>query len=75
MKEQLTTQANKNQVKNRELLLKQLTSLQFLLRQGLAIRRHKETEEFDAVVGIEKRRCTWSDHHGYRSNTIFHTKL
>ena len=39
------TQAKKNRAENRELLLKQLPSLQFLLRQGLAIRGQKETEE------------------------------
>ena len=38
------SQANKNHAENRDLLMKQLSSLQFLLRQGLAIRGHKETE-------------------------------
>lgn len=42
--EQVMSQVQKNQAENRGLLLKQLSSLQFLLRQGLAIRGHKETE-------------------------------
>ena len=44
VKEQLMRQANKSRAENRELLLKQLSSPQFLLRQGLAIHGHKETE-------------------------------
>ena len=42
--EQLTAQAQKDQAERRNLLLKQLSSLQYLLRQGLAIRGHKESE-------------------------------
>ena len=38
------SQVQKNQAENRGLLLKQLSSLQFLLRQSSAIRGHKETE-------------------------------
>ena len=42
--EQLSTQASRTQATNRSMLLKELSSLQFLLRQGLAIRGHKESE-------------------------------
>lgn len=42
--EQLSVQAAKTQVENRRMLLKLISSLKFLLRQGLAIRGHSETE-------------------------------
>ena len=42
--EQLSTQASRTQATNRSMLLKELSSLQFLLRQGLAIRGHKKSE-------------------------------
>jgi len=41
---QLSTQAKKEQSERRQALLKQLHCLRFLLRQGLAIRGHAETE-------------------------------
>ena len=40
IRSQLVSQAKKNQAENRSMLLKQLSSLKFLLRQGLAIRKH-----------------------------------
>lgn len=40
----LSTQASKEQHERRQALIKQMNSLRFLLRQGLAIRGHDETE-------------------------------
>ena len=40
----LSTQVSKEQHERRQALIKQLNSLRFLLRQGLAIRGHDETE-------------------------------
>ena len=40
----LSTQANKEQHERRQALLKQLNSLRFLLRQGLAIRGHDDVQ-------------------------------
>ena len=42
--EQLSSQAAKTRALNRRMLLKQLTSLRFLLRQGLTIRGHRDWE-------------------------------
>ena len=42
--EQLCNDAAKSRAENRTMLLKVLSSLRFLLRQGLAIRGHKESE-------------------------------
>ena len=42
--EQLSSEAAKTRAENRTMLLKTLSSLRFLLRQGLAIRGHKESE-------------------------------
>ena len=42
--EQLSSEAAKTRAENRTMLLKVLSSLRFLLRQGLAIRGHKESE-------------------------------
>ena len=42
--EQLNTQLRQDQEDRRQALLKQLHCLKFLLRQGLAIRGHDETE-------------------------------
>ena len=41
---QLSSEAAKTRAQNRKMLLKVLSSLRFLLRQGLAIRGHRETE-------------------------------
>ena len=41
---QLNSQANREQKENRDMLLKQLSSLRYLARQGLAIRGHSEKE-------------------------------
>ena len=41
--EQLTAQEQKDQAECRNLLLKQLSGQQYLLRHGLAIHGHKET--------------------------------
>ena len=41
---QLSNQAKQEQKLNRNMLLKQLSSLRYLLRQGLAIRGHVEIE-------------------------------
>ena len=42
--EQLSLQADKTKAENRKMLLKLVSSLKFLLRQGLAIRGHSESE-------------------------------
>ena len=44
MSEQLNTQLRQDQEDRRQALLKQLHCLKFLLRQGLAIHGHDETE-------------------------------
>ena len=41
---QLNSQAKREQKENRDMLLKQLSSLRYLARQGLAIRGHSEKE-------------------------------
>ena len=41
---QLSTQTQKDQEKHRQMLLKQLTSIRYLMRQGLAARGHDEEE-------------------------------
>ena len=41
---QISTQACRDQAEYRSMLLKQLHSLRYLLRQGLPIRGHKESE-------------------------------
>ena len=41
---QLNDQAKLDQAKHRDMLLKQMSSLKYLLRQGLAIRGHEELE-------------------------------
>ena len=41
---QLSSQVNSTQARNKKMLLKQLSSLRFLLREGLAIRGHNEQE-------------------------------
>ena len=41
---QLNSQAEREQKENRDMLLKQLSSLRYLARQGLAIRGHSEKE-------------------------------
>ena len=41
---QLSSQAKREQKENRDMLLKQLSSLRYLARQGLAIRGHSEKE-------------------------------
>ena len=41
---QLSSQAKQDQKQNRDMLLKQLSSLRYLLRQGLAIRGHSDNE-------------------------------
>ena len=40
----LSSEARRTQANHRRMLLKQLSSLKFLLRQGLSIRGHKESE-------------------------------
>ena len=42
--DQLVSQANKDKTENRSMLLKQLSSLKFLLRQGLAVRGHSDRD-------------------------------
>ena len=39
---QLSTQTQKDQEKHRRMLLKQLTSIRYLMHQGLAVRGHDE---------------------------------
>ena len=41
---QLSSQASRDQAEHRSMLLKQLHSLRYLLRQGLPVRGHKESE-------------------------------
>ena len=41
---QLSTALQRDQADRRGMLLKQLNSLRYLLRQGLALRSHKESE-------------------------------
>ena len=42
---QLNNQAKLDQARHKEMLLKQISSLNYLLRQGLAVRGHEELEE------------------------------
>ena len=44
VKEQLSNEAAKNRAENRRMLLKMISSIKYLLRQGLAIRGHSESE-------------------------------
>ena len=52
---QLSSQVNSSEARNKKMLLKQLSSLRFLLRQGLAIRGHNEQE--GNLYQILKHRC------------------
>ena len=73
--DQLVVQADKEKAENRRILLKQLSSLRFLLRQGLAIRGHKESEgnlmqlmqlQAEDAPGIQK----WLNNRNYLSHDI-----
>ena len=72
---QLNSQAQEDQLQHRQMLLKQLTSLRYLLRQGIAVRGHVEEEgnlhqlqKFRAedIVGLER----WLSDRAYQSHDI-----
>ena len=72
---QLNDQASKTQAENRTMLLKQLSSLSFLLRQGLAIRGHTEVEgNLLQLMTLQSEDCPglkrWLDKHQYLSHAI-----
>lgn len=56
---QLVLQAQSAQAENQVMLLRQLSSLKFLLCQGMAIRGHKKGEG-NLVQLMQLRRCFWS---------------
>ena len=60
---QLNSQAQKDQLQHRQMLLKQLTSLRYLVRQGIGVRGHVEEEgnlhqllkcRAEDIVGLER---------------------
>ena len=56
--EQLSNETRRCQAERREMLLKQLVSLRFLLRQGLAIRGHTENEgNLIKLLEMQSRDC------------------
>ena len=72
---QLNCQVQKDQLQHRQMLLKQLTSLKYLVRQGLAVRGHVEEEgnlhqllmcRAEDTVGLEK----WLSDRTYQSHDI-----
>ena len=72
---QLVVQAQSAQFENRLMLLRQLSSLKFLLRQGMAVRGHKE-EEGNLVQLIDLRSedvpalKRWLEKHQYMSHQV-----
>ena len=74
--DQLNNEANKCRRRNREMFFKVLSSLKYLLRQGLAIRGHKDEES--NLYQLLKLRCedcqelsVWFErHHQYLSHDI-----
>ena len=72
---QLVVQAQSAQFENRLMLLRQLSSLKFLLRQGMAVRGHKEEEE-NLVQLIDLRSedvpalKRWLEKHQYMSHQV-----
>ena len=71
----LSSQARKEQAENREMLLKQLSTLRFLLRQGLAIRGHSEGDgnlvQLLHLRGEDDPRFEkWFKRHQYMSHDI-----
>ena len=75
VKEKLSSQASKTRSENRIMLLKQLFSLKFLLRQGLAIHGHKEVDG-NLIQLMELRRedspglKKWLENRQYLSHDI-----
>ena len=72
---QLVSQAQSAQAENQVMLLRQLSSLKFLLRRGMAIRGHKEGDgnlvqlmllRSEDVPGLKK----WLEKHQYMSHQI-----
>ena len=70
--DQLSSEASKAKCRNRRMFLKVLSSLQYLLRQGLAIRGHKD--EDSNLYQLLKVRCedcrelsAWLKKHQYNS--------
>ena len=53
--EQLSTEGSKTTAEHRKILMKSLSSLRYLLRQGLAIRGHKEDN--GNLLQLLKLRC------------------
>ena len=73
--QQLSSQATETQSQNRSMLLKLLSSLKFLLRQGMAIRGHKEVD--GNLIQLLKLRSSdapglkrWLDNRQYLSHDI-----
>ena len=73
--DQLSSEASKSRCKNRRMFIKVLSSLQYLLRQGLAIRGHKDEES--NLYQLLKLRCEdcpelsgWLKKHQYMSHDI-----
>ena len=54
----LSSEARRTQAIHRSMLLKQLSSLKFLLRQGLSSRGHKESEgNFIQLIELQSNNC------------------
>ena len=73
--EELIAQAQKDQAEHKNLLLKQLSSLQYLLRQGLAIRGHQDTEgNLIQLLGLRSEDVpglkAWLREHRYLSHQV-----
>ena len=73
--EQLSSEASKTRAENRRMLMKVLSSLRFLLRQGLAIRGHREDD--GNLVQLLQRRvdddpqlARWLKNQQYMSHEI-----
>ena len=70
--EQLSSQVKKTRNENRTMLLKQLSSMKFLIRQGLAIRGHHDSDEQLMKLRSEDapQLAAWLSRHQYLSHGI-----
>ena len=73
--QQMSKAAAKNAAENRCMLLKTISSLRFLLRQGLAIRVHKEEEGnlfqlLSLRIEVDPRLAKWLKEKNYLSHDI-----
>ena len=77
---QLNNQLVQEQKVNREMLLKQLTSLRYILRQGLALRGHEEKEgNLMQLLYLRSEECPglkqYIENKKYHSHEIIHEQM